>query len=202
MSHGRLLVVVTLATLVGCTAIGIPVTSDPTQKLRYAYQLMDRKRFIPAEALIQESLDIYRQQGNELGMAEAYHTFGNLYKNGDYIDRYVRSTTRFGTETEAYARSIDNFTRAKVLFEKHDDYASVTRCLVGIGNGYSLLGDKPRACQSYAEALRSFDVARQKDPSVRLPILTGYPDAPSLINAFIEKEGCPRPPRAERAAHL
>jgi hypothetical protein len=198
MSHARVrfaptrtLTAVTLSTLLGCTAIGIPVTSDPGEKLHYAYQLMNRGRFIPAEWLTQESLDIYRQQGNELGMAEAYHTFGNLYKNSGYIEGYVRPRTRFGTVTEAYGKSIDNFTRGKILFEKHDDYAGATRCFVGIGNGYALLGGKATACESYAEALRSFGMARQRDPSVRLPILTGYPDAPALINAFMDQEGCP-----------
>jgi len=198
MSHARVrfaptrtLTAVTLSTLLGCTAIGIPVTSDPGEKLHYAYQLMNRGRFIPAEWLTQESLDIYRQRGNELGMAEAYHTFGNLYKNSGYIEGYVRPRTRFGTVTEAYGKSIDNFTRGKILFEKHDDYAGATRCLVGIGNGYALLGDKATACESYAEALPSFDRARQRNPSVRLPILTGYPDAPALINAFMDQDGCP-----------
>ena len=198
MSYGRLLsaptralTAIALSTLLGCTAIGIPVTSDPDKKLEYAYQLMDRRRFLAAEGLIQESLDIYRQQGNEVGVADAYHAFGNLYKNGGYIDNYVRKSARFGTVGEAYAKSIDNFTRGKILFEKHDDYADASKCLVGIGNAYSLLGEKAKACESYAEALRSFDKARQKDPSVRLRILTGYPDAPTLINAFIEKEGCP-----------
>jgi len=171
MSHARVrfaptrtLTAVTLSTLLGCTAIGIPVTSDPGEKLHYAYQLMNRGRFLPAEWLTQESLDIYRQRGNELGMAEAYHTFGNLYKNSGYIEGYVRPRTRFGTVTEAYGKSIDNFTRGKILFEKHDDYAGATRCLVGIGNGYALLGDKATACESYAEALR---------------------------NAFMDQDGCP-----------
>jgi tetratricopeptide (TPR) repeat protein len=198
MSYGRLLLTatrtltaVTLSTLLGCTAIGIPVTSDPGEKLHYAYQLMNRGRFIPAQGLIQESLDIYRQQGNDLGEAEAYHAFGNLYKHRGYIDGYVQPHTRFGTVSEAYGKSIDNFTRGKILFEKHDDYAGATRCLVGIGNGYSLLGEKAKACESYAAALRSFDLARQRNPSVRLPILTGFPDAPTLINAFMDEEGCP-----------
>ena len=51
MSHARVrfaptrtLTAVTLSTLLGCTAIGIPVTSDPGEKLHYAYQLMNRGR--------------------------------------------------------------------------------------------------------------------------------------------------------------
>ncbi len=216
MSYGRLLftparalTAVTLSTLLGCTAIGIPVTSDPGEKLHYAYQLMNRGRFIPAEGLIQESLDIYTQRGNELGVAEAYHTFGNLYKNKGYIDGYVRQSARFGTVSEAYVKSIDNFTRGRIIFEKHDDYAGASRCLLGIGNGYSLLGEKAKACEAYAEALRSFDMARQRDPSVRLPILTGYPDAPALINAFMDDGRVSRsmtrnrrPARADGAAYL
>jgi hypothetical protein len=41
--------------LFGCTAIGVPQTADPGQKLMQAYSLMAQERFPPAEPLIREA---------------------------------------------------------------------------------------------------------------------------------------------------
>jgi len=181
---------VVLSTLLGCAAIGVPATSDPDKKLAHAYQLMAIERFLPAERLIQEALDIYTKQGNEIGMAEAYHAFGNFYKNGVYHTKFAGFYKRLGTYDGTYMRSIDNFSSARAIFEKHENYAGVTKCLVGLGNAYSLRGEKDKACVSYDDALGFYHKAKQKDPSVRLPILPKYRDAEELINAFKQSEGC------------
>jgi len=41
-------------------------------------------------------------------------------------------------------RSIDNFSSARAIFEKHENYAGVTKCLVGLGNAYPCEGRKTR----------------------------------------------------------
>jgi tetratricopeptide (TPR) repeat protein len=181
---------VVLLSLLGCAAIGVPATSDPDRKLAQAYQLMAIERFVPAERLIQETLDIYTKQGNEIGMAEAYHTFGNFYKNEIYHTKFARFYKSLGTYDGTYMRSIDNFSTARALFEKNENYAGVTKCLIGLGNAYSLRAEKDKACVSYDDALGFYNKAKQKDPSVRLPILTKYRDAEELINAFKQSEGC------------
>jgi hypothetical protein len=62
-------------------AFGIPYTSDPWKKMDYSYQLMSQNRVIPAERITGEALEIFKERNDEGGMAEAYHTFENLYKN-------------------------------------------------------------------------------------------------------------------------
>ena len=64
--------------IIGCSAALVPYTSNPEKKLGQSYTLVDLGRPIPAEKLITETLEIYTEQGDELGMAEAYHSFGNL----------------------------------------------------------------------------------------------------------------------------
>jgi tetratricopeptide (TPR) repeat protein len=95
-----------------------------------------------------------------------------------------------GTYDGTFMKSVDNFATAKGLFEKNENHAGVTKSLVGLGNAYSVRGEKDKACESYNAALRSWEAAKEKDPSVRLPILTQYRDAEELINAFRQKERC------------
>src|SRR6266403_1841257 len=101
---------------------------------------------------------------------------------------WQRPITRLGTFIRM--RSIDNFSTARALFEKNENYAGVTKCLIGLGNAYSLRAEKDKACVSYDDALGFYNKAKQKDPNVRLPILTKYRDAEELINAFKQSEGC------------
>ena len=168
----------------------VPETSDPNRKLAQAYSLMAHQRFLPAERLIREALDIYTKQGDEVGMAEAHHAFGNFYKNELYHTKFAATYKWLGTYDGTYMKSIDNFATAKRLFEKNQNDVGVTKSLVGLGNAYSVRGEKDKACENYNAALRSWEAARARDPSVRAPILTQYRDAEELINAFRQKEGC------------
>jgi hypothetical protein len=76
------------------------------------------ERFLPAERLIGEALDIYTKQGDEIGMADAHHAFGNFYKHELYHTKFAPVFKRVGTYDGTYMRSIDNFSTAKRLFEK------------------------------------------------------------------------------------
>jgi hypothetical protein len=49
------------AAVVGCSAIGVPKSSDPATKLRQANELFVKQdRPLPAERLIQEALELYK----------------------------------------------------------------------------------------------------------------------------------------------
>lgn len=58
--------------LLGCAAAFVPATSDPEQKLRYAWELLTVYRPIPARKLIDESIEIYKQQGKTEELCQAY----------------------------------------------------------------------------------------------------------------------------------
>ncbi len=96
--------------VMGCAAVGVGQTSNPLQKLNDAYGLMGQCRPIPAERLIGKALHIYEEKGDEIGMAEAHHTFGNLYKNQcdhSKYEKYLLETV--GSHEKAYAKSEQNF---------------------------------------------------------------------------------------------
>ena|SRR6266487_1598826 len=177
--------------LTSCAAFGVPYTSDPGQKISDAYILMDQCRPLPAERLIGEALDSYRTNGDEIGMAEAYHTFGNLYKFDCYHTKWAKHLLEtMGTHEKAYERSRENFQKAAELYEKHKDFMGVTQSYFGIGNVYGIQGDKQMACAFYDKSLAIYNEGRAQDPNARINIRTGFKDVPTMIQAFKNENGC------------
>jgi tetratricopeptide (TPR) repeat protein len=178
--------------LTGCAAFGVPYTSDPGKKLRDAYMLMDDQcRPLAAERLIGEALDSYRTNGDELGMAEAYHTFGNLYKFNCYHTKWEKQLLETtGTHEKAYERSRENFQKAAELYEKHKDFMGVSQSYFGIGNVYGIQGDKQRACAFYDKSLAIYNEGKAQNPNARINILTGFRDFPTMIQGFKNENGC------------
>ncbi len=76
------LIIILLAILVaGCAAMGVPYTTDPKKKLSYAVMLYDeQQRPLPAERLIRESIDIFKSENNEKGLAQAYRVYGFFFR--------------------------------------------------------------------------------------------------------------------------
>ena len=66
--------------LLGCAAAFVPETSDPARKLAQAYELLSVYRAKPARRLIDESIEIYRQQGNTEKLAYAYLVSTDYYR--------------------------------------------------------------------------------------------------------------------------
>src|SRR5438094_2651181 len=98
-----------LLAFAGCAAFGVPATSDPAGKLRDATALFDRQdRPLPAERLIREALEVYQRNGDQLGVAEAYRTYGfffrarsvggkwsKFYRDNGFLDRSETFDTRY-----------------------------------------------------------------------------------------------------------
>ena len=178
--------------IAGCAGIGYVATTDPYQKLGQAQSLVGEDRLLAAEDVIGQALSTFQQRNDIAGMAEAYHAYGNLYKNGLFQDgRWTPKFQELGTWDGTYTKSIANFSKAQQLFEQSADEIGAVKCLVGAGNAYSLRNDKPKACALYREALTRYRNAKGTGQPLKAhPILTGYADIGALTEAFIAKERC------------
>ena len=87
--------------LSGCAAAFVPATSDPDKKLSQAYELLSKYRPKPARQLIDESIEIYKQQGNTEKLAYAYLVSTDYY-------RYIASDEykTFKPEPTAFVKPI------------------------------------------------------------------------------------------------
>jgi tetratricopeptide (TPR) repeat protein len=165
--------------LAGCSAAGVVYTRDPLTKIHSAYQMMDYGRAIPAERFIQEALEAYQTQGDELGMAEAHFAYGNFYKNGQLW------------EAPPLEKSEDHFEESKALYEQNHDFFGVAKSLFGIGNIYQIKQQNAVACEYYDQSLQAYKTAKQKNPSAPDPkMLSGHKDFFQMVEAFKEDIGC------------
>jgi len=176
----------------GCTGVGYIATSDPKQKITQSYQLMAEDRMLLAEDVIGQALEIFESQGDKAGMAEAYHAYGNLYKNDQYINgRWTTKFKELGTYDGTYSKSIENFAKCEKLYEDIGDGAGAAKCLLGAGNAHGARGDRQSSCQLYERALSRYENAKQTEEGFVEPrMLTGYANMGELISAFIEHAPC------------
>ncbi len=176
--------------LSGCAGIGLMATSDPYRKLQQADYLMSQERAALAEFTIKDALVIFERNHDELGMAETYHSFGNLYKNDSYHGKWAEYFKKAGTYDGTYMRSIDNFTKAMELFRKHSEESGVVKCLLGIGNAYGLRGERGKSCDYYDQALERYKKAKQAGQLKNEPFTLNpyYKNMGELIEAFIKYE--------------
>lgn len=159
--------------------MGVPYTSDPWKMIRNSYLMMDHGRHVAATLFLSDALQRFEAKGDEIGMAEVHHAFGNLYKNTQTIK-----------VPPDFDKSIAHFTQAKNLFESNSNYMGVAKSLAGIANALALKQQSVAACTYYDQSLEAYREGKARDPSATIPILTGWKDFPTLIEAFKEQEGC------------
>src|SRR5207253_7111162 len=123
----------------GCAAIGVPATTDPARKLRDATALFDRQdRPLPAERLIREALEVYQRNGDQLGVAEAYRTYGfffrarsvggkwsKFYRDNGFLDRSAAFDAR-------YINSIEYFEMARAIYSAHQRFDALTNVVLNM----------------------------------------------------------------------
>ena len=174
----------------GCAGIGLMATSDPYRKLQQSDYLMAQERAALAEFTIKDALETFKRNNDELGVAEAYHSLGNLYKNDSYHGKWAEYFKKVGTYDGTYMKSIDHFTKAMELFEKHSEKSGVVKCLVGIANAYGLRGEREKSCDYYNQSLERYNQAKQAGQLKHEPVMLNpqYKNMGDLIEAFMKYE--------------
>ncbi|MGD9850993.1 MAG: hypothetical protein AB7T38_06985 [Nitrospirales bacterium] len=138
-----------------------------------------------------EALETFKEKNDEGGMAEAYHTFGNLYKNSG-----VSTPPNQGhlegkfTFSERMELSKGYFEKAAQIYDHQHDFMGLTKSYFGIASVYGIQGEKFLACEWLEKSLEAYNNGVEKDPNARLPILGGWKDAREMIEAFKKKWSC------------
>jgi tetratricopeptide (TPR) repeat protein len=177
-----------LCVLSGCSAFGVPYTSDPNQKLAYAFQLINESRPLPAERLIFEALETFKANGDKRGMAEAYRLYGALLRSFFYSWRGFYDKTV--TLDNRYAKSIEYFEKAKEIYAENKDNANLTNIYLNMAITYELMNNKKAACTAFDHSLESNREYLKDNPSAKVNIPTGYKAYPEFVDAARKESGC------------
>ena len=190
-------VVLAFAILNGCSAMIVPATSDPSKKIEYAYILFDeQQRPLPAEQLIKESVEVYKQENNEMGLAEAYRAYGFFFRSPAVkkwrkhyeSDGFVDKTA---TYINRYDKSIEYFDQSAKLFVKNNKYDKVTNVYLNMGFTYEFAGRNEKACESYKASLDSNARFAKDNPGASLALPKGFSGTyEDYINGFLKRLGC------------
>ena len=61
-----------------CAAVGVVASSDPNQKLKDAYSLLQENRPYPAERLMTDAIAGFKEQKDPYGLALAQFMYGQI----------------------------------------------------------------------------------------------------------------------------
>lgn len=182
--------------LTGCAAMLVPETSDPAAKLNWAQELIDNQgRPIPAERLIRESIDIYQERNDELGLANAYRVYGlffksegvnrmqKFYESNGFIDKSATYATRL-------EKSLEYLQKARVILEKQKNLDRMANIYMHIGFVYQIMKDKPAACSSYDKSLLAYKAMLADDPKSAVLLPPKYKSYDTFIADIKNSAAC------------
>ena len=180
------LIFILLFTISGCAGVGLVATSNPDVKIQQAYRMMNEGRALMAEDLIRQAMVIYKKENNILGIAEAYHTYGNLYKHSSYHNK------KPGTFDRSFMKSVSNYEMAKTSYEQVGDEVGAVKSLIGMGNAYHLRNEDNKACGYYSEALSRYNSGKENGVITKEPVILDkrYKNIGDVIIAFKKREKC------------
>jgi len=201
MNHFRkisvaILAVYLLGLLGGCAAALVPSTSDPARKLGWAQELMDNKnRPLPAEKLVNEAIEIYTVQQNELGLAEAYRVYGLFFKSYAVASQqrhYEESgfLDKSATYAKRFEKSLEYFEKSRDLLQKNGDLDSLPNVYVQIGITYTFMNNSIAACNSYDASLKAHQSRMEQDPKLKYELPKEFSDFSDAVVHLKKKSGC------------
>jgi hypothetical protein len=188
--------VVLISILAGCAAVSVPTDSDPAEKLRIAQALYTQEqRPVPAENQIQEAIEIYAQQQNTLGLAEAYRQYGlffrsesvkkaeQYFRNNGFIERSANFDTR-------YSKSIEYFEKARDIYTEQKKFDALTNLYLNMGFTYQLMQNREAACPVFDQMIASYGEHLKARPTEILYAPAGYANLERYMADIKKKGGC------------
>ena len=176
---GMVLLAVLLASLLGCAAVGVTSSDDPSTKLVDAGHLIDQGRPLPAERLIHEAIEIYRERDDPHGLGYAFGLYAELlqsnavnkaelsYMRDGFRDKTVTLSNRFEKST-AYTRAASvEYERAIEQHRRADKFDSLTNAHLHLGWLHQRLLDKAAACENFQKTLDAYARNLQRNPQAK-----------------------------------
>jgi tetratricopeptide (TPR) repeat protein len=192
----------------GCAETPISSTPDLAAQLKTAEGLYEEQaNALTAETLIWETMQAYRNRGNQLGLAEAYRAYGFFlrseavegkwsahYNSAGFLDPSVTFATR-------YEKSIDYLEKARTIFTTYGRYDALTNVNLNIGFTYEVLGNPEAACRAFENSIGSNREGLERHAKLKITLPKGYATYEDFLAPHRKRAGCetakPRRPRKQ-----
>ena len=187
------------AVLLGCETMQVnsdkPLnTSAP--KLQIASELFNsRDEPAKAEELIREEIERYRDDKNQLGLAEAYRQYGLLLRS-NAVEKFESYYREKGFEDKSikydqrYEKAIEYFDKAKEIFEDYGRIDTASNLYISLAKTYDLMNRRKEACTSFAMGLEKYQAYKKLNPEaleLRSEEMQRYEE---YIGILMQQAGC------------
>jgi len=198
MNHYRNFFAILLAVnlLAGCAAALVPATSDPARKLGWAQELFDNQdRPLPAERLINEAIEIYKTQHDELGLAEGYRVYGLFFKS-QAVERQQNfyQNNGFQDKSAAYDKRLDKaaeyFYKSLALMQKNNASGSLPNVHLQIALTHWRMNNLGAACTAFDDSLKAYKARMQQHPDTKVVLPEEYSNFEIAVNDLKKRAGC------------
>lgn len=181
-----------MPSITGCAAVGVPYTSNPDKKLRYAESLFNNEdRPLPAQDLIMEAIDKYKTNGDDVGLANAYRTYA-FFLQSSAVGRWSKMSFEDKTVTHEnrFRKSAEYWEKAIRLYERNDMYNLSADCYFQLEKLYYIaFNDINQACYYNDMSRRSIEKFRQTNPNTKLNAM-GYRSFEEMLEEARRQLGC------------
>jgi hypothetical protein len=198
------LVAVSLGFLAACVSVGVVETSDPAVKLSDASDLaLERARPIPAERLIWEAIAIYRERGDEHGLANGYRQYGEFlrssvlakwetpYRRSGFQDPSVTFDNRIEKSKEYFFKALEHYRNAEVQLRERGRFDALSNVYFNMSVSYLYLDKPTEACVALNKSAQAGAENMRRNPSASPNRPPGYPTFDAFIAAEKKRENCP-----------
>jgi hypothetical protein len=168
-----------LASLQGCAAVGVTSSDNPSKKLVDAGHLIDQGRLLPAERLIHEAIEVYRERDDPHGLGYAFGLYAELlqsdavkkaelsYIQDGFRDKTVTLSNRFEKSNEYTRAAIVEYERAIEQHRLTDKFDSLTNAHLHLAWLHQRLLDKAAACKNFQKTLDAYARNLQRNPQAK-----------------------------------
>ena len=191
----HIVIILTLISLVGCAAALVPYTNDPKQKVSDAYWLFDEKqRALPAQNLLLEAIEIYKNDGNETGLAEAYTAYG-IFLRSYAVDKYSEHYKETGFKngeirfSDRYKMSVEYLDKSRAIYENQQKYDDLTNIYLHMGFTYLTNDNVQKGCDMFIKSLDMNKRFMSNNPDAKLN-LSGFKSYEDYIKNKMKQAKC------------
>lgn len=191
----HILIIVMLTTLAGCAAALVPYTSDPKQMIANAYWLFDDQvRPLPAERMILEAIDIYKEGEDQAGLAQAYIAY-SVFLRSYAVGKYSKHYSEHGflqpniTFEDRYNSSIEYLDKAGAIYQNQHQYDLLTNVYLHMGFTYWAGQRITEACSMFVISLEKHKKFTAEHPDV-VVYLEGYGTYQEYLSSRTKEINC------------
>ena len=171
--------------------------SDPAANLRDAGDLFDRQdRPLIAESLIREAIERYQKNNNQLGLADAYRTYGFFFRSSAIEGKWSKHYRENGFLDKSasfdarYEKSIEYLDMARTIFAEYKRYDALTNLDLNIGFTYEVMGYGAAACAAFDRSLENNRDNLRQISKAKIALPQGFATYEEFLAPHRERAGC------------